>query len=182
MRILPDPPQPRFRHTATTSAAFLPHCEQRRRGASALSVDHPTRRATPDLFELMRRFLTYKLSLVERSLMTPRSQSGRSASEKPTSPFRLRTVHFGKQRIAEQMRPLWRSAKSQRSYTWSGVHSACSAEDWPPDGVVHRCKALQLVCIPHLVYRRGPRVSQLLLDDHRRALPLAMRSQQEHLP
>src|ERR1700675_1826312 len=53
------------------------------------------------------------------------SRSGRS----PTSPLRLRTVHFGKQRIAEQMRPLWLSAKSQRSYTRSGVHSACSAED-----------------------------------------------------
>src|ERR1700694_4978044 len=33
--------------TATTSAAFLPHCEQRSRGARALSVVvRPTRRAT----------------------------------------------------------------------------------------------------------------------------------------
>jgi hypothetical protein len=32
--------------TATTSAAFFPHCEQRRRSASSLSViDQPTRRA-----------------------------------------------------------------------------------------------------------------------------------------
>ena len=32
--------------TATTSAAFFPHCEQRRRGATALSVvDQPARRA-----------------------------------------------------------------------------------------------------------------------------------------
>lgn len=115
-------------------------------------------------------------------VLTRRSRSGRSASEKPTSPLQLRTVHFGRQRIAERMLPRWRSAKSQRSYTWSDVHSACSAEDWPPDAVVHRCKALQPVCIPHLVYRRGPRVSQLVLDDHRRVPGPAMRSQQEHLP
>jgi hypothetical protein len=32
--------------TATTSAAFFPHCEQRSRGASVFSVvDQPTRRA-----------------------------------------------------------------------------------------------------------------------------------------
>ena len=84
------------------------------------------------------------------------------------------------QLIEAGMRPPQRSAKSHCSYTRRDAHTSCSAEHSPPIAIAHTCKALQPIGSPHLVYRRDPRVLQLMLADHCRARGESMQSQKRY--